>query len=61
MSEISIPPKPERPGPHECCGGGCVPCIYDYYYEELEKWHKKYGDLSAGGKSSTQSSPEADV
>jgi hypothetical protein len=37
------PPRPQRPDPNECCGGGCVPCILDYYYEELEKWEAKYG------------------
>jgi hypothetical protein len=33
-----LPAKPERPAPEECCGGGCVPCVYDYYYEAMEKW-----------------------
>ena len=60
MSDTSIPTKPEKPGPHECCGGGCVPCGYDYYYEELEKWLEKYGDLSASKDSSMQISSEAD-
>jgi len=21
---------------------GCVPCVYDYYYEQLAKWEKQY-------------------
>jgi len=36
------PPPPEKPDPNECCGGGCVPCVYDYYYEQLAKWEKQY-------------------
>jgi len=40
--KTEIPPKPEKPTPEECCGSGCNPCIYDYYYRELEKWEEKY-------------------
>lgn len=39
-----IPPPPEKPEPNECCGSGCVPCIYDYYYEALEKWEAQFGE-----------------
>ncbi|MBI3045580.1 MAG: hypothetical protein HYY78_22465 [Betaproteobacteria bacterium] len=28
------------PAPEECCGGGCHPCIYDRYYEALERYHE---------------------
>ncbi|MFT6917369.1 MAG: hypothetical protein ACJAWL_003727 [Motiliproteus sp.] len=30
--------KPERPDGSECCGGGCCPCIWDYYYTALGHW-----------------------
>lgn len=31
--------KPEKPGLSECCGGGsCCPCVWDVYFEQLEKW-----------------------
>ena len=43
MSVDDIPPKPEKPDPNECCGSGCVPCIFDYYYQRLEEWEAKYG------------------
>jgi len=34
--------KPERPGDDECCGGGCCsPCVWDYYYEQLDKWNEQ--------------------
>lgn len=29
---------PTSPEPNDCCGNGCVPCIWDIYYEELRKW-----------------------
>lgn len=35
-----LPPKPEEPGLDECCGSGCVRCVYDIYYEKLEKWER---------------------
>lgn len=34
--------KPERPLDNECCGGGaCQPCVWDYYFEQLELWQKQ--------------------
>ena len=44
ITEPTIPAPPEKPSANECCGGGCVPCIYDYYYEAMEKWQAQYGD-----------------
>jgi hypothetical protein len=42
MSERKdLPPPPERPEPDECCGGGCTPCIMDYYEEALERWRRE--------------------
>ncbi|WP_415809226.1 oxidoreductase-like domain-containing protein [Cupriavidus respiraculi] len=29
---------PNRPDDEDCCGGGCNPCIFDYYYEEMERY-----------------------
>ncbi len=43
LSNNDIPPPPEKPTPQECCGSGCVPCIYDYYYDNLEQWEQQYG------------------
>ena len=34
------PSAPTVPAPEECCGGGCDPCIYDRYYEALERYHE---------------------
>ncbi|XP_020202852.1 uncharacterized protein LOC109788519 [Cajanus cajan] len=37
-----IPPPPEKPEPGDCCGSGCVRCVWDVYYEELEEYDKLY-------------------
>ncbi|EXC35482.1 hypothetical protein L484_026789 [Morus notabilis] len=36
------PPPPEKPLPGDCCGSGCVQCVWDLYYEELEAYNKLY-------------------
>lgn len=38
------PPPPEKPLPDDCCGSGCVRCVWDIYYDELEAYNKLYGD-----------------
>ncbi|XP_039069824.1 uncharacterized protein LOC120216477 [Hibiscus syriacus] len=38
----AIPPPPEKPEPGDCCGSGCVRCVWDVYYEELEAYNKLY-------------------
>lgn len=45
LKEDSTPPPPEKPDPNECCGSGCSPCIYDYYYDNLAEWEEKYGKI----------------
>jgi len=42
-NQDQIPEPPIKPLPEECCGSGCVPCIYDYYYDQLQDWEAKYG------------------
>ncbi|KAI4314807.1 hypothetical protein L6164_027678 [Bauhinia variegata] len=37
-----IPPPPEKPLPGDCCGSGCIRCVWDVYYEELEEYNKLY-------------------
>lgn len=36
------PPPPEKPEPGDCCGSGCVRCVWDVYYDELEDYNKLY-------------------
>ncbi|KAL1332964.1 hypothetical protein HN51_061731 [Arachis hypogaea] len=41
-SPKDIPPPPEKPEPGDCCGSGCVPCVWDTYYDELEEYNRLY-------------------
>lgn len=37
-SDDPRPLPPNRPDDEDCCGGGCSPCIFDYYYEEMDRY-----------------------
>ncbi|KAL1195450.1 hypothetical protein V5N11_030724 [Cardamine amara subsp. amara] len=39
--EVLLPPPPEKPDPGDCCGSGCVRCVWDVYYEQLEEYNNK--------------------
>ncbi|XP_074559529.1 uncharacterized protein LOC141815485 [Curcuma longa] len=42
-ADPSSPPPlmpPEKPLPGDCCGSGCVRCVWDIYYEELEAYNE---------------------
>jgi hypothetical protein len=32
------PVRPEAPDPSDCCGGGCVRCVFDVYDEQMAEW-----------------------
>lgn len=38
------PPPPEKPLPGDCCGSGCVRCVWDIYYDELDEYNKLYNN-----------------
>jgi hypothetical protein len=49
------PRRPAEPDPGDCCGGGCVRCVYDLYddaiarYEmALAAWRKRHGGAEPG-------------
>ncbi|MDC9522177.1 oxidoreductase-like domain-containing protein [Pseudoalteromonas sp. Angola-31] len=34
--QIIVLPKPQKPQPDECCGGGsCSPCVWDEYRQNI--------------------------
>lgn len=40
--EKKLPPiKPIEPAYDECCGQGCLRCVFDIYYEKLEKYEQE--------------------
>ncbi|KAF9391100.1 NADH-cytochrome b5 reductase-like [Podila verticillata] len=38
--KLVLPAEPRKPGPGECCGNDCDPCINTLYYQDLEA-HKQ--------------------
>ncbi|HVY34159.1 MAG TPA: oxidoreductase-like domain-containing protein [Caulobacteraceae bacterium] len=42
------PAPPIKPDPAECCGRGCCPCIFDYYWDALERWEARVRQM--GGR-----------
>ncbi|KAF8377887.1 hypothetical protein HHK36_031275 [Tetracentron sinense] len=36
-----LPPPPEKPLPGDCCGSGCVRCVWDIYYDDLEDYNNR--------------------
>ena len=33
-----LPHRPEEPDAADCCGEGCVRCVYDVYEDALERY-----------------------
>ncbi|KAL8098059.1 hypothetical protein AgCh_030991 [Apium graveolens] len=52
---VEIPPPPEKPLPGDCCGSGCVRCVWDIYYEELDE----YNNLVKNNLSSKNDKPSS--
>ncbi|KAL5201735.1 hypothetical protein ABZP36_036089 [Zizania latifolia] len=50
------PQPPEKPLPGDCCGSGCVRCVWDVYYDELDAYDKA---LAAHSSASSDSSSKA--
>jgi hypothetical protein len=34
------PQPPREPHPDECCRSGCEPCVYDLYWQALERYEE---------------------
>jgi len=52
-SDDPRPTPPPRPDDEDCCGQGCVPCIFDFYDEAMGKyrealaaWKERHPELS---------------
>ena len=35
-----LPPRPALPRPEDCCGSGCVHCVYVVYDLALMQWER---------------------
>lgn len=38
---LVLPPEPHKPGPGECCGNDCEPCVNTIYWEDLAVHREK--------------------
>jgi hypothetical protein len=47
---VVLPPRPEPPRPEDCCGSGCVQCIYVIYDDALLAWEREVERLLAAGE-----------
>lgn len=42
---IELPCKPEKPSDSDCCGSGCIPCVFDIYDQEIKIWERECARL----------------
>ncbi|WP_130618584.1 oxidoreductase-like domain-containing protein [Dyella amyloliquefaciens] len=49
------PTRPQRPDDEDCCGQGCVPCIFDLYDEAMGRYRE---ELAAWKERHPGESPE---
>ena len=39
-------PRPIKPENDDCCGGGgCCPCVWDTYFNQLDRWEEQQAIL----------------
>ncbi|KAF9295542.1 NADH-cytochrome b5 reductase-like [Mortierella antarctica] len=43
--KLVLPPEPRKPGPGECCGNDCDPCVNTLYYQDLEAHRQTVQEL----------------
>ncbi|MEW5687776.1 MAG: oxidoreductase-like domain-containing protein [Pseudomonadota bacterium] len=47
-----FPKPPDKPDEWECCKRGCCPCIFDYYYDAMDRWRDRV--IAMGGDPDAQ-------
>ena len=47
---VALPPRPTPPRPEDCCGSGCVQCIYAIYDDALLEWEREVERIVAAAK-----------
>ena len=45
---VDLPEPPEKPLDSDCCGTGCIPCVFDIYDEEMLRWRKECDRIRSG-------------
>lgn len=56
-----MPEPPEKPLPGDCCGSGCVRCVWDIYFDELDAYDKALAAHAASSGSGAKDSSAADT
>lgn len=51
---LSLPELPAKPLDSDCCGTGCIPCVFDIYEEEVKKWKVECFKIKTGKNSNVQ-------
>ena len=46
---LALRDPPEQPDPRTCCGRGCHPCMFTYYFEAHECWVAEAGAILGNG------------
>lgn len=50
------PPIPPRePAPEDCCRSGCIPCVFDLYEAELQRYERELAAWEARHGKTTKS------
>lgn len=47
-NSFNLPEPPEKPQESDCCGTGCIPCVFDIYGEEMLKWRMECDKIKSG-------------
>ncbi|ESO98360.1 hypothetical protein LOTGIDRAFT_114551 [Lottia gigantea] len=56
-SDANLPLKPEKPLETDCCGNGCVPCVFDIYESEVKIWEKECERILQGQEEPDEQGP----
>ena len=49
-----LPPRPTLPRPEDCCGSGCVHCVYVVHDLALMKWEREVERILADAANAPQ-------
>lgn len=41
------PQPPEAPAPEDCCGSGCVRCVFDLHEEAMDRYRERHAAWQA--------------
>jgi hypothetical protein len=58
MAKATSPERPVKPGPGDCCGSSCQPCVMDSYAEELRVWKECWVKWEGGDGEPATEKPE---